>query len=81
MTDPADNPLALATFRELVAEIGSRCNNFVLVYDRPQKVPEPNVLSELDLTFAQGTIAALGLLDFARHKILRGFDAQSEVDT
>lgn len=76
MTDPADNPLALATFGELLAEIQSRCNSFVLVVDRPQKVPKPNVVGEIDHFFPGGVTTALGLLDYTRHMMLRGFDAQ-----
>jgi hypothetical protein len=78
MTSPADNPLALATFDELVAEIKARCTNFVLIHDRPLKTGDPKVHGQLDMNWATDSVVALGLLQYAKHQLLRRFDRQPD---
>lgn len=71
MTDTNDNPLALFTWDELVAELRGRCESMVLAFERKQKVPEPNCNTIVNYAFSGGCLSGIGLCRFAERHLTR----------
>ena len=78
MTNTPDNPLALYTWDELVAELVARSRSIVIAYEHDKKLISSDVETSVDFHFHGGCLAGIGLCRWAESRILSLLSSEDE---